>query len=107
MKKLIIINAILIGSFATANSSNFCANQAIEAAKGLAAVNGSVAEHSFAESNSGLTYIAILSDKEILSNENGLIEGEGQDFYTVETSGGHDCTITSVKINGGVPTRIP
>ena len=106
MKTLIIINFLLIGSMTMAKSSNFCSSQSIEAAKGLAAVNGSVSTNAIAESSSGLTYIVILSENEIVSNNDGLIEEPGQDFYTVETSGGHDCTIFSVKINGK-PTRIP
>lgn len=94
MSKLLVIVSVLISSVAMAKSSNFCSPQAIAAAKGLASVNGSVDKKAVAESDAGQTYVVVLSDK------------EGEDFYTVNTSGGHDCTVYSVKINGE-PTRYP
>ncbi len=94
MKKHIALVFGVLFCGTAAHAASMCAPQAIAAAKALAAINGSVAKTAAAESDAGQVYTVTLSD------------AEGEDYYWVETSGGHDCTVYSVKINGE-PTPYP
>jgi len=76
--------------------SQLCAPQAAAAAQALANTNGSVSDS--VESSmtaNGRIFAVVLSE-----------QGLGRDTYTIATSGGHDCIIYSVKVNGQ-PTLRP
>jgi hypothetical protein len=88
-------NLILSLMFFTAPASaHFCEPQAKAAVAALAEVNGTVSESIVVVSSAdGKTF-------EVQAQEMGT----GQDLYEVETTGGHECLVLSVKAKG-YPTK--
>jgi hypothetical protein len=94
---MIILGLTVISSSVFANGvDQFCAPQAAAAAQALANVNGSVSDTVVSSiTRNGKVFSVILSE-----------QGLDNDAYTVTTSGGHDCTVYSVKMHGE-PTLRP
>ncbi len=94
--KLLTISFLSLISVNAFSADQFCASIAAEAAKAVANVNGSVSEVLVSsQSNDGKVFTVILQEKNI-----------GEDTYYVTTSGGHDCVVYSVKVEGQ-PTHRP
>lgn len=95
MKKALFTFALVTGAAFSASATDFCQEPAISAAKALAQVNGTVSEVINVATQDGKNFRVTLFEENV-----------GVDMYMVSTSGGHECTVYSVTVEGE-PTRVP
>ena len=92
MKAFFVLTLTTLATLSTGSAhaaADFCAPQVASAAQALASANGTISEMALAPTSSdGRKYLVTLT------------EGGVQDYYSVITTGGHECLVKSVEVLG-------
>ena len=89
MKAFVIFALATATAFSAHAYTDFCAPQAVDAAKALANANGTISQKRLVPKTiDGLNFIVSLTEDSL------------QDHDSVVTTGGHDCLVKSVEVLG-------